>query len=296
MQSGPAKKMLKRTFLPALLATTLLLLSADAQDTGFRRTRFGRSYGINSPEAIREQEEMTKALVPGFEDDTFTFARLVFDTDARYGLGGPRPWDDDSPEADLNLTYRLFQVTSVKIHPGLNNVDIKPQDLEKYPFAYMAAAGRIVLTDSDAETLRRYMLNGGFIMAEDFWGDEQWAHFRDQMKRVFPEFEPVELSLDHPIFHSVYHFRKAPQMPSVRTFFNYGTAYEPGWPYYSKSHEPHYYGIFDSKNRMMMIICHNNHYGDGWEHESDEQSYFETFSEPMAYPMFINILQYTMTH
>ncbi len=86
-------------------------------------------------------------------------------------------------------------------------------------------------------------------------------------------------------------------MPSVGTFFSPGNPhYEPRWPYFVKNHDPHYYALYDSKNRMMAIICHNNHYGDGWEHEADDQSYFEVFSEPMAYPMFINIVQYAMTH
>ena len=47
---------------------------------------------------------------------------------------------------------------------------------------------------------------------------------------------------------------------------------------------------------MMVVICHNNHYGDGWEHETDDNVYFDTISKPKAYPMFINILVYAMTH
>lgn len=239
---------------------------------------------------------MKKAILPGFSEDVFTFARLRFDTDTRYGLGGGRQWDDDTPEADLNLTYRLFQVTSLAVRPGLNFIDITTKDLQKYPFVYLASAGRAVFADSEVRDLRAYLLNGGFLMADDFWGDEQWEHFYHEVKRVFPGREPVELSLDHPVFHTVFNFKKQPQMPSVGVFFRYGESYEPGWPYFVKNHDPHYYAIYDSKNRMMVIICHNNHYGDGWEHESDDESYFKTFSEPMAYPMFINILEYAMTH
>jgi hypothetical protein len=47
---------------------------------------------------------------------------------------------------------------------------------------------------------------------------------------------------------------------------------------------------------MMVLVCHNNHFGDGWEHEGDDESYFDIFSMPMAYPMFINILTYAMAH
>ena len=259
--------------------------------------RYGRRYRDITPETAEQQEQMKKAILPGFEEDVFTFARLKFSqTEQGYGFGNSREWDDDSPEADYNVSFRVYQVTSLKVRPGLNIIDITTKDLEKYPFVYLASAGRLVLEDSEVADLRKYLLNGGFLMADDFWGDEQWDHFYAQIKRVFPHWKPVELTLEHPIFHTVYNFKKEPQMPSVGVFFRYRDSYEPGWPYYIKDHGPHYYGIFDDKNRMMAIICHNNHYGDGWEHEGDDESYFDTFSEPMAYPMFLNILTYAMSH
>jgi hypothetical protein len=276
-----------------LVVLTLGLFTAPA-NAQYRR--WGR-YREMTPETAQQQEAMKKAIVPGFDEDVFTFARLKFgDVERGYRYGNGREWDDDSPDADYILTFRMYQVTSLAVRPGLNVIDITTKDLEKYPFVYMAAAGRLVLRDSEVEDLRKYLLNGGFLMADDFWGDEQWAHFYAQIKRVFPKREPVELTLEHPIFHTVFNFKKEPQMPSVGAFYRYRVAYEPGWPYYIKDHGPHYYAVYDDKLRMMAIICHNNHYGDGWEHEGDDESYFDYFSEPQAYPMFINILSYTMSH
>jgi hypothetical protein len=279
----------------ALLLVVLCLAPAQAQRGGGRRFRRG-SYEIVNPEQIREQEEMEKALTPGFREDTFTFARLKFDTDRGYGLGWGRSWDDDTPDADLTLTYRMYQFTSLKVRPGLNFIDITTKDLEKYPFVYVAAAGRMALDEDQAEALRRYLLNGGFLMVDDFWGDDQWYHFRDQMKRVFPQREPVELPLSDRIFQNVFQFKKLPQIPSVGAFLNYRISYDPGPSYAEKGHDPHFYGIYDDAQRMMVLICHNNHFGDGWEHETDDQSYFNTFSEPMGYPMFINIAAYATSH
>jgi hypothetical protein len=282
--------------LSALVLAAVTLLSARAQQN-WRRGGFGRFSMAGSPEMAQEQEEMQNALKPGFQQDVFTFARLRF-SNVEYGgaFGGGRSWEDDSPEADLNLSYRLYQVTSWKIRPGLNYVDINTSEMEKYPFVYMAAAGRLVLTDQEAADLRHYLLNGGFMMVDDFWGDDQWEHFYGQMKRVFPEHEPVELTLDDRIFHTVYPFKEEPQIPSVGSFLQTGQSFDPYWPFINKDHTPHYYALYDDKHRMMAIICHNNHYGDGWEHESEDQAYFNRFSEPMGYPMFINILYYAMTH
>jgi len=94
----------------------------------------------------------------------------------------------------------------------------------------------------------------------------------------------------------VFDFKQQPQNPSVGAYLRTGQSYDPGWPYYEKNQEPHYYALYDDKKRMMVLMCHNNHYGDGWEHEGDDETYFDRFSEPMAYPMLINILVYTMSH
>jgi hypothetical protein len=278
----------------AALLAVAVLWSAQAQFFGGRGSR--RSYEINDPELIREQDEMEKAVDPRFQEDVFTFARLKFGAEQGYRYGGGRIWDDDSPSADLSLTYRLFQVTSLKVRPGLHYIDITTRDLANYPFVYAAAAGRMDLTEDEVSALHTYLLNGGFLMVDDFWGDDQWQHFYAQIKRVFPDREPVELTPDHRIFHTVFNFKQAPQIPSVGAFLQTGQSYDPGWPYFEKNHDAHYYAIYDDHQRMMVVICHNNHFGDGWEHETEDQRYFDAYSEPAAYPMFINILVYAMTH
>jgi len=146
--------------LPAVLTLLLFLGPASGQNRSSGRSRFGGRYERFSAEATREQEEMKAAIQPGFEEDVFTFARLRFEAERGWGFGGGRLWDDDSPEADLNLTYRLYQVTSLRVRPGLNVIDITTKDLQKYPFVYVAAAGRLVLSQPEADELRRYLLNG----------------------------------------------------------------------------------------------------------------------------------------
>src|SRR5208337_2449941 len=143
------------TLRAVLVLLGLLTLPALAQ---FRNGwRYRRDYEIRNPERIKEQEQMEKALNPEFREDTFTFARLKFNADTGYRFGGGRLWDDDSPEADLNLIFRLYEVTSFKVRPGLNFIDITTKDLAKYPFVYLASAGRAMFTDEEAAALRRYL-------------------------------------------------------------------------------------------------------------------------------------------
>jgi hypothetical protein len=281
--------------LGSVLLILCVLLSAQAQFGGRRSGRFGGRYEIRNPERIREQEMMKKAIDPAFAEDVFTFARLRFESDYG-GYGRGRIWDDDTPEADLNLIFRLFEATSLKVRPGLNFIDITTKKLADYPFVYMAGGGRFNLREEEVAALRQYLLNGGFLMVDDFWGDDQWAHFSEQLKRVFPDRAPEPMDLTHPIFHNVYPFKKQPQIPSVGDFYRTGRSYDVGYDYEQMNHDPHYYGIYDDKRRLVMLICHNNHYGDGWEHEGDDETYFDLFSLPMGYPMLLNVLTYAMTH
>jgi len=274
-----------RAFALLLLASALLPLTAMAQ-------RRNRSV-VTDPQELAYMEEMNKAIKPEFKDDVFTFARLIYQSSDYYG--GGRGARDDTPDSDVCLRWRLFQITSLKVGvgTGYQEIYITPKELAGYPFAYMTATNNMELTEAEAKALREYMLNGGFVMAEDFWGDQAWRHVHAEFKLIFPDLEPVELPLNHPVFHSVFNFKYAPQIPSAG--FGYrGTSFYSAD--YAGDHDAHYYGLFDKKGRMMAIICRNNHYGDGWEHEGENREYFDKFSMAQAYPMFINILFYSMTH
>ena len=146
------------------------------------------------------------------------------------------------------------------------------------------------LTPEEAEALRKYLLNGGFAMFDDFWGEAEWDAFYSDLKKVFPDREPVELPLEHPIFHIVYDLPEKPQVPSIG-YARQGLSYER-----PDAREVHYRAIFDDEGRMMAIICHNTDLGDGWEREGEDKDYFHQYSEKKAYPMGINIIFYAMTH
>jgi len=127
-------------------------------------------------------------------------------------------------------------------------------------------------------------------MVDDFWGESEWAVFYENIKRVFPDREPIELPLEHEIFHCVYDLKKKPQIPSIHAWYDGRTAER--WD----AQEPHYRGLFDDKGRLMAIICHNTDVGDGWEREGVDPGYFKEFSEKWSYPLGINIVTYAMTH
>lgn len=243
-----------------------------------------------------------------FEDDVFTFVRIRYSSWSGYGgpgggarrgrgsFGGGGSWAVDYPDSDLNFSYRLQQLTSMQVNPDGLVLDLTDPELFNYPFIYMVEPGRLLFSDEEVRALRKYLLNGGFLMVDDFWGDAQWLNFYREIKRVFPEREPVELPLEHPIFRAVFELKAKPQVPSINQALA-GRAQGITWEDYGPgSRTPHYRAIFDDRGRMMAIICHNTDLGDGWEREGENEWYFREFSEKWAFPMGINIVFYAMTH
>jgi hypothetical protein len=236
-----------------------------------------------------------------FRKDVFTIVRIKSHVDGRHGFGrGSNPeerWRIDAPDSDLNFSFRLQQVTSIKVNPEGKFLSITDKELFDYPFIYIVEPGRLTFTAEEVPVLRRYLLNGGFLMCDDFWGDRDWENFSQELKLIFPEREAKELPLDHPIFHCVFDLKEKPQVPGV----DWGTSSEFTGITYERRRGPgaetvHYRAIVDDKDRIMVLICHNTDLGDGWEREGDNEYYFKHFSEPKAYPMGINIIFYAMTH
>jgi hypothetical protein len=289
-----------RTLTRGLVILTFIASISVAQDRarrGYRGGGYGpgRGYGgTTDPDQVDRGGVPVWEVDPHFKSDVFTFVRIQYSS-----RGRGYAWQTDFPDSDLNFTYRLQQLTSLKVDPHFKILELTDDKLFDYPFIYMLEVGSCEFSDEEVVALRRYLLNGGFLMVDDFWGDYAWENFREQMKRVFPEEkqEPVDLPLEHPIFHCVYDLKEKPQVPGIDSARMYrGTNITWERPNDPSTREVHYRAIFDDKGRMMSIICQNTDLGDGWEREGAEEWYFHEFSETKAYPMGINIVVYAMTH
>jgi len=290
------RKLASAVFIFALVAVIVVAQRGSRGGYGGRGFRRGYHEDYRTPREITQHghETPTWTNAPGFGKDVFTFVR-VKRARAPYSYGGP--WDTDTPDSDLNLSYRLQQLTSIGVDPNGLFLRLTDAELADYPFIYMVEPGSLYLSDEEAVALRHYLLNGGFLMLDDFWGDSEWAGMAGQMKKVFPDRNFVELPLDHPLYRCVFDIKSKDQIPAVEI----GTASETTHITWEPFHDGdvrtvHHRAIFDDKGRLMVIATHNTDNGDGWEWEGDNHYYFEHFSEKIAYPLAINIIFYAMTH
>ena len=227
-----------------------------------------------------------------FKTDVFTFVRIKYSSIGNYW--GMAKWSIDYPDSDLNFSFRLQEMTSLKVDPDGIILELTDEELNNHPFVYLIEPGHLRFSDAEVRALREYLLGGGFMMVDDFWGENEWYNFYREIKRVFPDREPQELPLSHPIFNCVFPLDEKPQIPNVGLGMEsryHGVTWE-RWD----AQEVHYKGLFDDKNRLMAIICHNTDLGDGWEWEGYNEYFFREFSEKKAYPLGINIVVYALTH
>ena len=283
--------MIKSKWLFILFMVVCISVSLVFAQRYYNRRRYSPRRGVPDWESDKE-----------FSHDVFTFVRIRYSSGygrrgyrGRYGRGfRGGDWATDYPDSDLNFSFRLHQLTSMEVNPDGLVLELTDPRLFDYPFIYIVEPGRLVFSEQEVKILRSYLLNGGFLMIDDFWGEDEWFNLYYEMKRVFPDREPRELSLDHPVFSAVFKLKEKPQIPSIGAAIqgrDYGITWER-----EDAQIPHYKAIYDDKGRMMAIICHNTDLGDGWEREGEDEWYFREFSEKKAYPLGINIVFYAMTH
>jgi len=232
-----------------------------------------------------------------FDSGTFQFCRVVFRT-VPGGDGGD--WSVDWPRADENLSIRLSELTKSPVSkdskgdPNPLMVQLGDTLFFHCPFIMMTEVGNIYLDEEESKNLREYLQKGGFLWADDFWGEYAWQIWESQIRKVLPSgpYPFVDLPLDHPIFHEMFTITKFPQIPSIGFWRGPGSSTsERG----ADSAVPHARAILDDHQRIMVLITHNTDFGDAFEREGDNHEYFLEMSVP-GYAFGINALLYSMTH
>ena len=241
-------------------------------------------------------------LPPDASDRTeWVFGRLMYPQhpNARFGryFGGVRDWrfggtswTQDYPRADRFFVMALRRLTRIDARSVEQPVNLDDgNDVFYWPFLFAGEMGDWLLTDAQAKKLREYLLRGGFLLMDDFWGTPEWDQFMESMSRVFPDRQIVEIPDEDAALNTVYTLRERLLIPG-----QWGLRGRTGRLYRNDGSEPHWRGIYDDRHRLMVAMFFNSDVGDSWEW-ADDPNYPEKYAS-LGLRLGVNFVIYSLTH
>jgi hypothetical protein len=244
------------------------------------------------------------ALPPDWQEKAeWVFGRLMYPQhpNARFGryfmnFGGSglfwtqgyTSWTQDYPRSDRHFAQALRRLTRIHARSVEQPINLDDgDDVFYYPWLFAGEMGDWKLTDAQAAKLREYLLRGGFLMLDDFWGTREWERFAETMNRVFPDRPVVEIDNADAVFHTVYDLDDRYQIPGE-------WALHRGTTYRNDGAVARWRGIYDDRRRLMVAIVFNSDLGDSWEW-ADDPEYPEKYSA-LGIRIGVNYTVYPMTH
>jgi hypothetical protein len=279
--------MLNRT---GVITRVFLVAALLAVSAGYTFAQFGRGGFFNSPVTLAPS---------AFPDRNFVVCRLMYTSVRREPSGGG--WRTDYPYGEINLTIRFSELTRTPVsqsggrEPNHYVVRLTDDELFQCPFTMASDVGTIGLTDEEAERLRLYLLKGGFLWVDDFWGPLAWEQWTHEFSKVLPseQFPIQDVPLDDPIFKSQFIVEKVPQITNIQ-FWRMTRGRETS-ERGADSAVPHFRAVRDDHGRIMVVMTHNTDIADSWEREGEDPAFFYQFS-PNGYAVGVNVLLHAMTH
>ena len=223
-------------------------------------------------------------------DAEFVYARIRYHMTRDAWRVREVPWHHDYPYGDETLPTILGEVTNIKTNrTAYQIVDIDSPELFNYPFAYLCEPGYLELNSKDVANLREYLDRGGFILVDDFrtadfspqagGSEDDIAHFREQMRKVYPDRDFVPLHQSDPIFNVLYKIDSLDMEP----------------PYIFPGQRPvEFLGLRDNHGNIQMVLDNNNDISEFWEWLDEGQRSMRDAAT--AFHFGINYVMYAMTH
>jgi Domain of unknown function (DUF4159) len=231
--------------------------------------------------------------VPG----ELVIGRLMYPSAGRGFFGGGNwreggtGWTDDYPRGDRALIQMLRRFTRANVRAVEQPVSLDDgDDVYYYPFLISGLAWSWSLTDEQAAKLREYLLRGGFLFCDSFYGGQNWEYFAEGLHRMFPEREIVDLKDDEVVFHVAFDLKNmtTTQIPNMNSLMGGGSGYLSG------GSVPRWRGVFDDQGRLMVLIAFNNDVADAWQWADDPR--YPADEANKALRIGADIAIYAMSH
>ncbi|WP_191859681.1 DUF4159 domain-containing protein [Hanstruepera ponticola] len=150
-----------------------------------------------------------------------------------------------NPTALPNLIKFCNNNIKTKINLKPETVEAGSPDIFQYPFIHMTGHGNVFFNEDDATNLRNYLVSGGFLHIDDNYGMK--PYITEELKKVFPNTELVEIPANHKIFNTAYSFPDG--LPKIHEH---------------DGKRPQAMGIF-FETRLVLLFTFESDLGDGWE-------------------------------
>ena len=224
------------------------------------------------------------------QDSGFQFARVWYESHP--GMRN-NAWATDYPTAEYNLHEAIKRTTGLQLEGPPIVLALTDERIFEYAVLYLTEPGYWRTNEAEVSALRRYLRRGGVLIIDDFhdygrgYTGPQWHNMYDNIKRVFPDREPVELTASHPVWSIYYDID-----PDAAISTKNGGMY--GWRGMRFAPEDDiYYAVLDDQGRPMIFICYNQDIGDGWEWPGGRNL---GTASTVSFQMAINFILYGLTH
>lgn len=147
-----------------------------------------------------------------------------------------------------NLIAFVNRELGTKIQNKEENIEPGSEQIFNFPFIYMTGHGTFNFSSNEAENLRNYLLGGGFLHIDDNYGLDPFV--RPQLKKIFPEYELVELPFNHPIYHQKFKFNNG--LPKI----------------HEHDGKPAQGFAIIHQNKVVVYYSYESDLGNGWEDQN----------------------------
>jgi len=228
-----------------------------------------------------------RGTIKDFPEGEFHMARVIYPTSGGGGSHGcSQPWwAIDYPLAEGHFLPALRRMTQMSVADDSVQLELTDDRIFRYPFLFLQQPGAGFWNPSrnEAAQLRKHLLRGGFLLIDDLHGENDWYILANALQTVFPDREIVEIPDSDSIMHVFFDLDRSIQVPGDRHLRNMRMAGPPHWR-----------GIYDDKNRLMVAINFNMDMGDAWEHADDPE--YPISMTAHAYKLGVNYVLYSVTH
>lgn len=224
----------------------------------------------------------------------FVLGRLMYPSARSRGGGnwsqGRSNWTVDYPKGDRFFAAAIRRLTRIDVRSVEQPVNPDDgDDIFHWPYLHVGMPSTWNLTDAQAQKIREYLLRGGFLLCDSFFGTAEWGGFMDGMKRIFPDRTILEVPDEDPIFSTVYSIRERYQVGNFRSMLRDSTK-----PYRADGSVAYWRAVRDDRGRIVVAMAFNSDLGDSWQ-LADEPRYPEKYSA-LGLRIGVNYVVYALTH